>query len=400
MFVLLSQVGLAAIKIDIAELKDLLEKTMRTWGGTWSKEKRRDWDASLAEASSAAELRSLLLELEEEIRASQKADDICDADGLSIQQQRQRQQMEEEGWVFFRDDKEALNSNPSPQDAGVAVACSEDDGSAYLGAKVRRFYADFGKSDGVVQAFLPGSRNDGVALWHMVHEDGDEEDLDQMELMRALRAFDANLQEEDNSERGDREGDAEEMDVDDGGNVAADDEEDDDVTDEEEEVVDAGEEETHSRLWPTLSTRERWRSAVNDVTTTYELALALSNLIDYAKAFGAVDLARLPPRSGSRRSPRRSEAIWGSPDDVLPTQTKNDDKRSQKTEPSRKEETGNSMSLQKRKFNRRLSHRSVAGKAAIAKRSRARAAKRQREGIHAESVDRVVRPRRSNISYD
>jgi len=65
-------------------------------------------------------------------------------------------------------------------------------GHAAIGRSVRRFFAaDKGPpiiSDGVIVGWLPP---DGVdeALWHMVHADGDEEDLDEMEMEFALANY-------------------------------------------------------------------------------------------------------------------------------------------------------------------------------------------------------------------
>ena len=38
-------------------------------------------------------------------------------------------------------------------------------------------------------AYPPPEQNDGEALWHMVHDDDDEEDLDPNELEDAVKRF-------------------------------------------------------------------------------------------------------------------------------------------------------------------------------------------------------------------
>ena len=73
-------------------------------------------------------------------------------------------------------------------------------GHAWLGARLRRFF-DVGASDGVVTRWLPPARGSGEsALWHMVHDDGDEEDLEAYEVRRAMRALERNLSEETDDE--------------------------------------------------------------------------------------------------------------------------------------------------------------------------------------------------------
>ena len=49
---------------------------------------------------------------------------------------------------------------------------------------MRRFFKKFGKSDGVLVAYLPAEKNEGLALWRMEHRDGDEEDLDENDVIK------------------------------------------------------------------------------------------------------------------------------------------------------------------------------------------------------------------------
>jgi hypothetical protein len=57
-----------------------------------------------------------------------------------------------------------------------------------IGMTVRRFFCGFGKADGVVVGHLPAPLNDGHALWHVVHDDGDSEDIsdDDMQICREM----------------------------------------------------------------------------------------------------------------------------------------------------------------------------------------------------------------------
>jgi hypothetical protein len=68
------------------------------------------------------------------------------------------------------------------------------DGAACVGRRVRRFFRSIAQpSDATVISFLPAVMNDGIALWHLFHDDGDEEDLDASEVQRGMRAFETNL---------------------------------------------------------------------------------------------------------------------------------------------------------------------------------------------------------------
>jgi len=65
-------------------------------------------------------------------------------------------------------------------------------GSAAIGRSVRRYFALFGTCDGVVVAWLPPSEADGSedeALWRVVMNDGDVEDLNEEELDEAMVAY-------------------------------------------------------------------------------------------------------------------------------------------------------------------------------------------------------------------
>jgi hypothetical protein len=58
-----------------------------------------------------------------------------------------------------------------------------------VGCRCRRYFSGYGKSDGVLVAHLAGKRNEGLTLLHCVHDDGDEEDLDEDEAATAASDF-------------------------------------------------------------------------------------------------------------------------------------------------------------------------------------------------------------------
>lgn len=72
-----------------------------------------------------------------------------------------------------------------------------------VGSRCRRYFSGYGKSDGVLVAYLAGKRNEGLALLHCVHDDGDEEDLDEEEATTAAHdfKFDCRTKSESNKQR-------------------------------------------------------------------------------------------------------------------------------------------------------------------------------------------------------
>eukprot|EP00965_Chrysotila_dentata_P070922 2343829-Pleurochrysis_carterae.AAC.6 len=65
------------------------------------------------------------------------------------------------------------------------------EGSSYIGKQTRRFFPQGGgfvHSNGVLTGWLP-AEGEEPALWHMQHEDGDEEDLEEFEVVWAIESF-------------------------------------------------------------------------------------------------------------------------------------------------------------------------------------------------------------------
>jgi hypothetical protein len=62
-------------------------------------------------------------------------------------------------------------------------------GSELLGRRVKRSFAKDRRKEtfmcGTVVGWLPADANDGLALWHVRHDDGDEEDLEEHEVTEA-----------------------------------------------------------------------------------------------------------------------------------------------------------------------------------------------------------------------
>ena len=63
---------------------------------------------------------------------------------------------------------------------------------------MRRFF-DAAVSDGTITRWLPAAQGE-PALWHMTHEDGDQEDLEAHEVRAAMRAYKLGLQHDDGAD--------------------------------------------------------------------------------------------------------------------------------------------------------------------------------------------------------
>ena len=70
--------------------------------------------------------------------------------------------LEQEGWTLSKKDNE------------------------FIGLRVRRFFPNFGVTDGTISAYLPPEKNDNIPLWHIVHDDQDEEDLELLFLLQVM----------------------------------------------------------------------------------------------------------------------------------------------------------------------------------------------------------------------
>ena len=82
-----------------------------------------------------------------------------------------------------------------PEESGGGDVRWKDSGHKWLGLRVRRFF-DGVSQDGVIRKWLP-PRDGDDPLWHMEHYDGDSEDLDESEVIKALDAYKRNLKSED-----------------------------------------------------------------------------------------------------------------------------------------------------------------------------------------------------------
>lgn len=302
--------GIAGLRLELLRLLDSVYDQLKKRGAAVDRESRRSMEASLRQSESVGELKPLLLALEELVRSVQKVDDARDAEEQEQKRAAQRLAMETEGWTFATSQSEAIGSH------------------------ARRFFKGFGQSDGEIVAMLPAALNDGVALYRMVHSDGDEEDLDERDALRAIEAFKQNWTELDARkalvrERRDYkrkeqlssgngamdldevEGDDDAIDENDEMEEDEADEDDEDGEDEDDEALvqgsvgdddrngfpslarrlaaEAALDEDARRLWPTQEVRLRWQAAVTESCTVGELAMATALLEEVAHCFGVLD---------------------------------------------------------------------------------------------------------------
>jgi hypothetical protein len=327
--------GLRNHQIDIAGLiQDLLMKEscllegLKLRGSSFVKDKKKSWEALVRNAEDVSSLRRALIDLEEAIHDTQESPDELDEVAKD-----KRKVMAADGWVFDSEveGRVKLTAMQLAADEAAAAGASQElggsclnrrngtkedasslqkyadeclaecehlkEGFSFIGKRVRKFFSGHGISDGNIVGYLRGGLNDGVSLWHMEHDDGDCEDLDKTDLVRAMGHFESNAQEDDYCEdvNDDQCGSSD-------GSISEEDEE--DESDEEEES--AG---TSDVLWPSLNVRMRWLSAVNASCTISELSLALSALMEYSKSFGIISVDSLDGLGSkskiSSRSPSR-----------------------------------------------------------------------------------------------
>lgn len=102
------------------------------------------------------------------------------------------------GDVGKADAEQHSEENEPPTDALADSWLSR--GHRWVGRRVRRFFdVSDGFLDGTIARWLPASGDD-AALWHVVHDDGDEEDLEAYEVRAALIALEKKWKKEPSEE--------------------------------------------------------------------------------------------------------------------------------------------------------------------------------------------------------
>jgi len=88
--------------------------------------------------------------------------------------------------------RRSLQEEMAPLLANLASEKPQDDlhewrsEGPFMGVRVRQMFEGVGASEATVSGYLPAEGSD-PALWHIVHDDGDQEDLEEGELMEAIQ---------------------------------------------------------------------------------------------------------------------------------------------------------------------------------------------------------------------
>lgn len=259
------QLGLNGLQQELLRVQGILLDGLKKRGSNYSKEYRKMWETSVKDSTNISDLRRSLQELEEVVHSVQLCEDKNHEEIDKKKKESERKAMIKEGWIF---DSE-LNE--------------------YIGKKGRRFFIKYGKSDGTFIGYLPADKNEGLEIWLLVHDDGDEEDLDENGVKKAIRLFDEDIQEDDEPVvNDDNDMNEEEDDENDDNGVKSNIELDYELEYDESILyhnynIGTDEEKT---LWPSGVVRNKWLTSVQQSNTIGEVALALSCFNDYAKRFG------------------------------------------------------------------------------------------------------------------
>lgn len=255
------QLGAPGLRQELLRCQGLLLDGLKRRGSSYSKDRegRRAWESSVRSAEDIQELRSATQELEAVVRSVQGVEDENDEAEAEREKVEARAAMLTEGWRFDELQDETEDSD------------SIKNQLQFIGRKLRRFFRGHGKSDGIIVGYLPAIKNEGMELWRMEHQDGDEEDLDKDDVEKSIRWYEENLLEDDEATTADDEND-----------------DDDDLTGES-EGSERVEGEASATLWPTAGVRMRWLEALQRSKTVSEVAMALSTFMDHSRAFGIMD---------------------------------------------------------------------------------------------------------------
>eukprot|EP00941_MAST-03F_sp_MAST-3F-sp1_P003515 g3515.t1 len=87
-------------------------------------------------------------------------------------------------------DEQKMDIDKDDEESDTLDEGWREKGHEWIGKRVRRILPGYGVTDGKIVRWIPaGDDTDEEALWHMVHDDGDEEDLDEKEMIEALKNF-------------------------------------------------------------------------------------------------------------------------------------------------------------------------------------------------------------------
>jgi hypothetical protein len=318
-------VGLERLKSDLIDLEDGLRSGLKSAGSAWegggSRSERSRWLSKIKRAVEVADLATLAMELEEVVHAVQEVDE-----GTERPPWRQGGH-EYVGKVvrrFF-----ALEKDDEGEGEGEGEG-EEDEDEQWL------------VSDGRIESWLPGDGDD-PPLWHMVHHDGDEEDLEEHEAMLGISSANErrtmpNMDERAVIKRLKAEAEAEAKAAAEAAEEESEEEDDDEESEEEEEEEEdddddseSGEREdtrggrrshsnrhasftpgtglsNHARLWRSAEARARWLAAMKAAASCHMLAIGLVALKQHTSTFSPI--AERKQSAARRMAEEEALASW------------------------------------------------------------------------------------------
>ena len=252
-------------------------------------------------------LKSALVTMEEILHGYQEGEDPLDA---HEEEERQLQvDMRADGWVFEKDFSPLVEASPADaattdDDAAAAATAAGSSSSAgpvrrwdasIIGMRARRYFAGHGMSDGTIIAYLSLERakaaagSEGVEedfdLWHMLHDDGDREDINLEQVQRAIKYCEEDADAPDSEDPQAIQEAAKKEDDDmsvasDAGEESSSDDDDGDCSGDE-----AG---SRVTLWESAGARAKFIAGAVASSSAAEVALALSLFLENARIFGYV----------------------------------------------------------------------------------------------------------------
>ena len=150
----------------------------------FAKEAKKEWECSVKEAVNVEDIKDCVTRLEAAVHDQQLPPDRRDAEQEQLVRRRKMQQMRSEGWLFEAPPPAAPSTAAATASATTTatkaaeagsseaepVAVDRSKGCEYLGKSLRRFFHNFGLSDGRIVCYLPADLSDEGegTLFHMV----------------------------------------------------------------------------------------------------------------------------------------------------------------------------------------------------------------------------------------
>ena len=310
------ELSVEKLKAELIDLEESLRSGLKSAGSVWeagggSRSERSRWLSRIKRASEVKDVAAVCIELEATLHALQAADETSERPPWRTLG---HEWVGKPGRRFFIRETE---------DDGKGEAAAAEDEPADMGHLM---------SDGRIVAWLP-AEGDDPPLWHMVHHDGDEEDLEEYEAAFAIGAAGENrlepnaleveylqrmkekAEEEEARRAAEEESEGEEEESEEEEEEEEDDDDESDDDDEGGRRRRGGKQAApppsdsfphagsalldHTKLWRSSEARARWTAAMKSTESFHMLTLGLACLKQHALAYSA--LQECKPHSSKRR---------------------------------------------------------------------------------------------------